>query len=228
MTLLVAIEGGDGAGKATAASNACKLLIERGITACVISFPRYSDTVGGFALGEFLSGRIPVPVTPRAAAVLYGLDRLESIDVIRMAASSNEVVIFDRYIASNMAYQASKVPHGDMRTMMDWVFQMETETFGVEPPKLSIYLDTPIKIAYELISLKHRRSYTEKQYDEHEADLELQRRVRENYTTIVENGLAGTWEVVNTVTPIGMRPPLDIAAEIVDYILAHIKGQGKR
>jgi dTMP kinase len=228
MTLLVAIEGADGAGKATAAANACMMLVERGISACVISFPRYSETTGGFALGEFLSGRIPVPVTPRAAAVLYGLDRLESVDTVAEAAASHEVVIFDRYIASNMVYQASKVPPAAAREMMDWVFRMETETFGVQPPDLSIYLDTPLETAHQLMLLKHRRSYTDRQYDEHEADLELQLRVRENYARIAQDGLAGAWQVVNTMAQSSIRPPLDIAHEIVEHVLTSGAGQESR
>ena len=228
MTLLVAIEGADGAGKATAAANACKMLVERGIGACVISFPRYSETTGGFALGEFLSGRIPVPVTPRAAAVLYALDRLESVDAVAKTAASHEVIIFDRYIASNMVYQASKVPPIAAREMMDWIFHMETETFGVQPPDLSIYLNTPLETAHQLMLLKHRRSYTDRQYDEHEADLELQRRVRENYATISKSGLAGPWQVVSTVAQSGLRPPIDIASEIVQHVLAHGAGQESR
>jgi dTMP kinase len=228
MTLLVAIEGADGAGKATAAANACMMLVERGISTCVISFPRYSETTGGFALGEFLSGRIPVPVTPRAAAVLYGLDRLESVDAVAHAAASHEVIIFDRYIASNMVYQASKVPLTAAREMMDWIFHMETATFGVQPPDLSIYLDTPLEMAHQLMLLKHRRSYTDRQYDEHEADLELQRRVRENYATIARSGLAGPWHVVSTVAQSGLRPPIDIAHEIVEHVLAGGTGQESR
>lgn len=228
MTLLIAIEGADGAGKATAAANACKLLIERGISASVISFPRYSETTGGFALGEFLSGRIPVPVTPRAAAVLYGLDRLESVDAVANAATSNEVVIFDRYIASNMVYQASKVSPAAAGEMMDWIFRMETETFGVRPPDLSIYLDTPLETAHQFMLLKHRRSYTDRQYDEHEADLELQRRVRENYAAIAQSGLAGPWQVVSTVVRSDIRPPLDIANDVVNHVLALGTGQERQ
>ena len=220
MSVLVAIEGADGAGKATAAANVQRALESRGISACVISFPRYTETAGGHALGDFLSGRIAVPVTPRAAAVLYGLDRLESVAMVNAAAAAHDVVIFDRYIASNMVYQASKVVPAEARAMMDWIYRMETETFCVRPPDLSIYLDTPLERAREFMLLKQRRSYTDRQYDEHEADIQLQRKVRENYTQIARSGLAGPWHVVETVGDSGLRTPGSIADEIIDHLLA--------
>lgn len=219
MSLLVAIEGADGAGKATAAGNVRNALVARGLSASVISFPRYSETAGGFALGAFLSGRMPVPVSAKAAAVLYGLDRLESVPVVAQAAATNDVVIFDRYIASNMVYQASKVIPEDAADLMRWIFKLEIEMFGAAPPDLSIYLDTPLENARELMLLKGARSYTDRQYDEHEADIVLQRDVRRNYAAIASTGLAGPWRVVRTVLDDRLRPPQEIASEIVDHVL---------
>ena len=222
MSLLVAIEGADGAGKATAAGNVRNALVALGVSASVISFPRYTETVGGIALGEFLSGRMSVPVTAKAAAVLYGLDRLESVSFVAQAAATNDVVIFDRYIASNMVYQASKVAPQDATELMHWILRLETEMFGVTPPDLSIYLDTPLENARELMLLKSRRSYTDRQYDEHEADIALQRNVRRNYAIIASTGLAGPWRVVRTALGDRLRSPQEIASEIVDHVLGRL------
>ncbi|HEV2567911.1 dTMP kinase [Sphingomonas sp.] len=218
MSLLVAIEGADGAGKATAASNLRDALQQQGLSATVISFPRYQETVGGVALGEFLSGRMPVPVTPQAAAILYAMDRFESVGYVQKAALDHDVVIFDRYIASNMAYQASKVSPEEAPQLMDWILTLETRTFGVLPPDLSIYLDTPLDVARELMLRKSARSYTERQYDEHEADLRLQENVRTNYARLAACDLIGTWRVVRTARDGTLRPPLEIASEILHHV----------
>ena len=77
--------------------------------------------------------------------------------------------------------------------------------FGVTPPDLSIYLDTPLENARKLMLLKSSRSYTDRQYDEHEADIALQRNVRLNYATIASMGLVSPWRVVHTV--LGDGPP---------------------
>ena len=223
MSLLVAIEGADGAGKATAAEKLREGLASRGFSALVVSFPRYGETVGGVTLGNFLAGRLPVPMSPRALAVLYALDRLESLPFLNQAVASHDVLICDRYIASNMVYQASKVPPAEASDMMGWILTLETMTFGVAPPNLSIYLETPLEFAQELMLRKTRRSYTDRQFDEHEADITLQRNVRNNYARIAADGVAGPWRVVSTTTGTGLRDPDEIAVEVLGHVLGQFR-----
>lgn len=218
MTLYVAIEGADGAGKHTASVGVSDALRLRGLSACVLSFPRYQETVGGFALGEFLSGRLPHPPSPKAAAVLYALDRLESVEHVRLAAASHDVILFDRYVASNVVYQASKVATAEAASLMRWIWSLEIEAFGVHPPDVSVYLDTSLEHARKLMLLKQRRTYTERTLDEHEADLTLQRRVRRNYEAIARDCHFGRWEIVRSETGTGLRRPEEIAAEILDRL----------
>lgn len=216
MGFLVAIEGADGVGKATTARTLCDALNAAGRSATVIAFPRYGETVGGVTIGRFLAGELPVPVTPHAAAVLYALDRFEWRAAILAAAAAHEVVVFDRYIASNMAYQAAKV--SEPRAMMDWILALETGQFALPAPALSIYLDTPWEMARAMILQKAQRSYTDRSYDEHEADAALQQRVRANYEAIVEAGLLGPWQIVRASRSAAMRPPETIAGEIMTHL----------
>lgn len=216
--MLVAIEGADGAGKNTTATRLRDLLIAEGRNATIIAFPRYGETVAGVTIGHFLAGELPVPVTPQAAAVLYALDRFEWRDAIAQAAAEFEVVIFDRYIASNMAYQAAKLPAGEARAMMDWILALETGQFALPRPDLSIYLETPWEIARALILQKAQRSYTDRSYDEHEADVALQQRVRANYAEMAAADLLGPWRIVRSTEDGAMRSPDAIAGEIRDHL----------
>lgn len=215
---LVAIEGGDGAGKATAAAAVARLLGERGRRATVLSFPRYADTTGGWALGEMLGGRLPREVSPRAAAVLYALDRLESRDALLAAAAAHEVVVLDRYIASNLAYQAARTPPEDAEALMRWCWTLETGQFALPPPDLTVYLATPVDVARRQIAMKRRRSYTDAAFDVNEADAALQARVRDNYAALAAAGWAGRWATVETVRDGAMRSPEDIAEQIVEAL----------
>ena len=214
MTLL-AIEGGDGAGKATAAAEVARQLNADGRSACVLSFPRYGATVGGWVLGEMLGGRLPRDVGPRAAAVLYALDRVESREVLPAAADAHEVVVLDRYIASNLAYQAARGEPGEAADLMRWVWALETEQFALPPPDLSVYLATPVDVARRQIAMKRRRDYTDAAFDVNEADVALQARVRENYAALAAADYAGRWVTVETVVAGAMRAPGAIAREIV-------------
>ena len=211
---LLAIEGGDGAGKATAAAETAALLTARGLRATVISFPRYADTLGGHVLGEYLGGRLPRVASPRSAAVLYALDRLESAGAIAAAAAHHDVVVFDRYIASNIAYQAAQVPREEADTLAAWIARLEVEQFGLPLPTLSVYLDTPADVARDLILRKRRRSYTDDALDAYEADIALQTRVREVYAGLAASATLGRWATVPTVEDGTLRSPADIATAI--------------
>ena len=216
--MLLAIEGADGAGKATTAAAVVEALQVEGRRAEVISFPRYTDTVGGHVLGDFLAGRLPHALSPRALATLYALDRFESRDLVLAAAAQCDVVVFDRYIASNMAYQAAKVPDDEADALMRWIVALETGQFAMPAPDLSIYLDTPLDVARTQIARKRQRSYTDQTYDAHEADEALQREVRAAYAALAQGDLLGRWQRVVTGQDGAMRSPAAIAAEIVAAI----------
>jgi dTMP kinase len=215
MAFLLAIEGADGAGKATVAAATAAALTARGLRADVVSFPRYTATVGGHALGEFLAGRLPLAATPEAAAVLYALDRFESKSFLAEVADANDVIVFDRYIASNIVYQAAKVAPERAAALTDWIVALETRQFGLPLPDLSIYLDTPLAVSRRLIAQKAQRSYTDRTFDENEADDSLQRRVREGYEALAAGGALGRWQRVPTLAGDTLRPPADLAAAVV-------------
>ena len=221
--LLLAIEGADGAGKATTAAEVARQLGAAGKRAEVVAFPRYADTIGGHVLGDFLGGRLARQGSPEAIAVLYALDRLESAAHIRDVAARNDVVVFDRYIASNMAYQGAKVPAGAAEALMRWIVALETGQFGLPAPDLSVYLDTPLDTARAQVARKQQRAYTDLIYDQHEADAALQAAVRANYAILAASDLIGDWITVRPLAAEGtMRPPADIAAEIVGAAMQRI------
>ncbi len=224
MGRMVAIEGGDGAGKATAAANLVALAQAAGHSAALMSFPRYTDTAAGHMLGEFLAGRLPRALSPRSVAVLYALDRLESAELLAAMVAEHDLVVLDRYIASNIAYQTAKVPPADAPAMIEWITRLETVQFGLPAPDLTLYLDTPMAVARELILHKRQRSYTDRAYDEHEADIALQARVREVYAALAEAGVLGRWQTVQTVRDGAMRAPGDIASEIGAIVMPLIGG----
>ena len=218
MGIIVAIEGADGVGKNTTATRLRETLAAAGRSAAVIGFPRYGETVAGVTIGRYLAGDIPVPVTPHAAATLYALDRFEWRDEILKAVAETDVLIFDRYVASNMAYQGARVDAEAARAMMDWILTLETGQFALPAPALSIYLDTPWELAKAMILQKAERSYTSKSYDAYEADVALQQRVRANYEAIVAADLLGPWRIVRASEDGAMRAPDAIVGEIIGHI----------
>ena len=129
MARLIAIEGIDGAGKGTQASRLVSSLRELGLTVASLQFPRYAATTFGLAIGDFLNGRFGAlnEVHPQLAAVLYAGDRFESRSLLINMMDSNDVVVLDRFVGSNLAHQSAKL-EGDARTaLIAWIEKIEYE-----------------------------------------------------------------------------------------------------
>jgi len=159
--LTVAIEGSDGAGKATQTEMLAVYLQEIGYKVGRLSFPRYEGTPAGRMLFEFLkSDRAAdydfVNANPRMASRIYAQDRFDSLDHINELIERNDVVIFDRYVESNLLHQGGKMKSDLEKTdFAKWLFSLEYGELGLPKPDLTIYLNLPYLISY---SRAHKRA----------------------------------------------------------------------
>jgi len=215
--MLVAIEGIDGAGKGTLTRNLVRLAKADGVDAVSLAFPRYDDTRFGKLIGQYLNGRFgrldEVPV--RFAALLYAGDRHESRAELLRLLAAHELVILDRYIASNMAYNGAKLPEGEREALLNWIDEVEYELFELPPPDLTCLLETGAETADRLLARKPARSYTSNQRDLHESEHGYMKRVAEVYQYLSENDRRGAWFRCRTQNADGkLLPPKEIAAEV--------------
>ena len=102
--MIVAIEGGDQAGKRTQAGMLSRELQRRGKSSKVISFPRYG-TPTGRQVRALLHGRRAPP--PQLVHCLLAANRWESLGAITRAAAAHDYLVMDRYVDSNVAYGAA-------------------------------------------------------------------------------------------------------------------------
>lgn len=152
MKLMIAVEGSDGTGKATQTDLLEKWFASRGKRVVRISFPRYNRTVGGSLIYEVLKGERAesygfVNTEPKAASLLYAMDRRESLPFLSEAVANNDVVIFDRYVESNLLHQGGKLPESERDEFSRWLFNLEYGTLGLPRPQLVIYLSIPFEVS---------------------------------------------------------------------------------
>ena len=109
--MLVAIEGIDASGKTTQTPLLKARIQSCGLSVETLSFPRYGETLFADAVADYLNGEFGslAMVPPQFAALLFAGDRFESLDLIAQLAQSFDVLILDRYVASNVAHNAAKV-----------------------------------------------------------------------------------------------------------------------
>ncbi|MEX0727390.1 MAG: dTMP kinase [Planctomycetaceae bacterium] len=182
-TPLIVIEGIDGSGKGTQAARLVKRLEQRDRRVQLLSFPRYSETFFGEAIGRFLNGRFGElsDVHPALVSLLYAGDRFESKAVLETAQSSAEVIVCDRYVPSNLAHQGGRLQGAERQELVKWIERLEYELYQLPRPDLVILFDLPVPLAQELIARKSKRMYTDRAADIQEADSRYLAQVRETY-----------------------------------------------
>jgi len=168
----IVIEGIDGSGKRTQLELLARALADRGHDVSPVSFPNYGGFFGKL-VAQFLNGEFGSldSVDPHFSALLYAEDRWESKPALEAALDSGKTLVSDRYIASNLAHQGSRVAPAKRDEFLSWLRQLEYEVYGLPAEDLVIYLRVPVAQAHRLIASKNARDYTDKTHDIQEADL---------------------------------------------------------
>jgi len=199
--VIVAIEGIDGSGKQTQTALVCEALCARGVAASTMSFPQYGKTHFAGLIGDYLNGRLgdPADISPKLIGLLYAGDRLESRDEIEELVASRDVLVLDRYTASNLAYQGAKCTGPARDELFDWVDQVEHGVYRLPRPNLNVFLEVPVDMAMGLVRQKRGRTYTNRELDVHEANRRYLDQCREAYNELIERGIPGPWARVSCV-----------------------------
>lgn len=223
MARLVAIEGIDGSGKGTQAADLNRRLTAEGYRSELISFPRYENTFFGRAVGDFLNGRFGSldEVHPFLAAVLYAGDRFESRELLNSALSHNDVVVLDRYVASNAAHQGAKRSGEQRRELLARIEHLEHQTYQLPRADMTFLLDLPIDVAQHRIAQKSARAYTDRKADMHEADAGYLQSVRDAYLELAEN--QSSWIKIDCASEGSEKTVEDIHQEICEHVLTTIR-----
>lgn len=185
--MLIVLEGLDGAGKSTQVRKLRDYLAQRCPKLEYIHFPRYDSPVYGDLIGRFLRGEFgPIDkVHPQLVALLFAEDRHGAAADIRKAVSDGGVVLLDRYVYSNIAYQCAKLQDkAEAEALREWIINTEFGQFDEPRPDLNIFLNVPISFVEHNIASDRKgadRAYLHEARDIHEADIEFQKRVREMY-----------------------------------------------
>ncbi len=187
MAFLV-IEGLDGSGKSTQVGLLREYLKSINRDYRYVHFPRTERGVFGELISMFLRGdlgRID-EVNPHLVALLYAADRHDEKEDMLDWLSEGRLLIADRYVVSNIAFQCAKMNIPEQRKQLaDWIDYLEYTHFGIPRPDLNIFLDVPFEFTMERLGndrTGNERGYLMGKNDIHEADLEFQKRVRDVYT----------------------------------------------
>jgi dTMP kinase len=194
--LLIAIEGVDGAGKRTLCRGLRTAYEAAGRSVAALSFPRYGHSAAADLAAEALHGQHgDLASSVYAMATLFALDRAGARDEIAHLRSAYDVLILDRYVASNAAYSAARLHQDAEGEVVRWVGQLEYDRLRLPPPHFQVLLDVTAALAAE--RARHReRQEADRPLDAYERDDELQARTGEVYVGLAAAGWGGRWQVV--------------------------------
>ena len=92
-------------------------------------------------------------------------------------------------MASNAAYSAARVG-GEL--IVDWVYELEFERFGLPVPQLQIFLDTDVEVAGQR-AVARAAEDEGRHRDRYERDAWLQARTAAAYRRLAQQQWAGQW-----------------------------------
>ncbi|WP_347902351.1 hypothetical protein [Pseudomonas purpurea] len=213
---LIIIEGGDGLGKSTQFEILKRRLESQGRHIVTFDFPNKSGTPIGKLIGNFLRGNFG-QVTPEFLGLAFAADRLVARQSIRDALDNGSVVICDRFVASNIAFQGAKIEDDQRRKELDELLRwLEYDVYDLPRPNLEIVLssdDDYYRDGHHLNRAEDpNRAYAEGEADIHEASLDLQQAVNRYFRELPDDPAVAKIAIKDSS---GRRRTVDEMAAIV-------------
>lgn len=174
---LIVIEGTDCSGKETQSKMVVEKLRKKGINIFTYGFPRYDTPTGKIVGGPYLGKSYICDgwfsegapnVDALVASAYYAADRRYNINEIKEHLANGDIVLLDRYVESNMAYQGGKLKTSEERKRIyEKLDKLEFDIMELPRPDAVIFLYMPYE--YATILKKGRKE----EADQIESDAEL-------------------------------------------------------
>ncbi|MDQ2883517.1 MAG: dTMP kinase [Actinomycetota bacterium] len=214
MARLVVIEGLDGAGKRTLADGLVAALVARGASVARLAFPRYGTDVHAELARDALYGRLgDLARSVHGMAVLFALDRRDAAEQLRALRRGHDVVLLDRYVASNAAYGAARLHEDAQGPFVEWLRGLEIDRFGVPVPDLQLLLRVPMSVAAARAD-RRAEADSARAKDLYESDHGLQARCAAVYDGLAASSWLAPWSVLDGDAP-AMSNPSALAMQLL-------------
>lgn len=189
----VVIEGLDGSGKSTQLKLLREYLEKESIPFKYLHFPRLETGVYGELIARFLRGEMGAndQVDPYLVALIFAGDRFDAASQIRLWMNEGYLVIVDRYVYSNIAFQCAKIEDQEERfKLRNWILHFEFGYNNLPRPDINLYLNVPFEFTRQQLNNTRDgvdREYLKGERDIHEENLDFQEQVRHVYLSLQQH-----------------------------------------
>ena len=188
--LLISFDGVDSSGKETQASLLAERLRFSGHVVHHFETPDYS-TPSGMELKRRLQNKGGSwEKTPwEEKSDLFATNRLEHRDEVQVALSKGEIVIYDRYVPSSLAFvTVEALAHSNTdntrASVHAHVSKAEYETNDMPRENVSIFLDVPPRVSTVLLEKRKEKLSDDDEYTDH---ISVQERLYAEYDWLCTN-----------------------------------------
>ncbi len=209
---LIVIEGVDYSGKQTQTELLVQNLQAEGLKAISFSFPNYASPTGKI-IGESYLGKNGNSlfkegiqnVDPKISSLYYAADRAYNIGIIKDYLAKGYIVVLNRYVESNMAFQGGKIKDIKLRNMMyEWLDNLEFVLLDLPRPDLVIFLYMPYEKVCEFKTAKQEV-----------ANVDMLRMAEIAY---FELATIYDYQKINCISNNKLRPIKEMGAEILSKV----------
>lgn len=217
------IEGLDGSGKSTQLKLLREHLEKNAVPYKYLHFPRLEEGVFGSLIARFLRGEMGSldQVDPYLVALIFAGDRADAAAQIRQWMKEGNLVIVDRYVYSNIAFQCAKLKdRKEQEKLRDWILDFEFGYNDLPRPDLNLYLNVPFEFTRKQLNVERNgddRAYLKGERDIHEDNLDFQEQVRLVYLSLKDH--VGDLEIIHCMDAGGrMYGPEEISKMIIQNL----------
>lgn len=198
----IVLDGNEGSGKKTQSELLIKILKHAGYKTAYFDFPQYGKSFFGRVVGSYLNGDFGSEASPYLASLAYAGDRWQASDKIRNNIKAGNIVVSNRYIQANMGVQTAKIKTVKQKeAFLRWLEEMEYQVYKIPKADLVLYLYVPFEISQQLILKKSVRNYTKKKRDLYESNLDLLKKIDQNYLWLSKK--YQDWELIDCTDKVG-------------------------
>ncbi|OGM89694.1 hypothetical protein A3J77_01680 [Candidatus Wolfebacteria bacterium RBG_13_41_7] len=193
----IVFEGLDNSGKSTQTKMLLERLRKEGIKVSKIDFPRHGEP-GAWLVDNYLVGKYgsAKEIGPYVPSIFYACDRFDASMDIRKRLKSGQLVICDRYVASNIGHQGGKISDKKKREKyLTWLHELEYDVFKIPKPDITVILKNSPELSMKLSKKKggdaekraRKKSYLRGQKsDIHENDLTHLKQTIDSYLWVAK------------------------------------------
>ena len=224
---MVNVEGTDGSGKETQCKKLLKYFEKRGYKTKMISFPMYDNESSTF-VKKYLNGEYGKVndniINEYGASVLFTLDRYISfITDWKKIYDTYDVIILDRYVESNIIYQAAKMTNiDDIINYVRWELDFEYNKLKLPKPDITFFLNMPPEASTLLRKGRKNKITNGDTQDIHESDSNYLMKVYQTASLLYQSC---SWVKIDCVKSPYVKNKKEICTpdEILEKITSYIE-----